>query len=163
MNPTEVICPAFLLYNMGKRAQTFLSVLDALWCPWRPGQTFHPWAPHPWLLLFPAVATASRTSHALQTQAAASPASRAGTGPSATSPAHLAPLARAAGSSVPAAGWERPVRQTLGTVSAATLGGWGPGEGGGLFGVGCPLLQDPHSSSGIAGPSPSRGPPPGQD
>lgn len=98
------------------------------------------------LLLFPAVATASRRSHALQTQAAVSPVSQAGTEPSATSPAQLAPLARAAGSCAPTAGLGRPVSQTLGTVSAVTLGGWGLGEGAGLFQVGCTFLQDPHSS-----------------
>lgn len=58
--------------------------------------------------------------------------------PSATSPAHPAPLARAAGSSAPAAGLGRPVGQTLGTVSAVTLGGWGPGEGASLLRVGGP-------------------------
>lgn len=65
-------------------------------------------------------------SRALRTQAAASPASRGGTGPSATSPAHLAPLVRAAGSNAPTAGLGRPVSQTLATVSAVTLAGWGP-------------------------------------
>lgn len=66
--------------------------------------------------------------------------------PSATSPAQLAPLARAAGSCAPTAGLGRPVSQTLGTVSAVTLGGWGLGEGAGLFQVGCTFLQDPHSN-----------------
>lgn len=66
-------------------------------------------------------------SHALQTQAAVSPASQAGMGPSATSPALLAPLAITAGSSAPTAGLGRPVSQTLGSVSAVTLAGWGPG------------------------------------
>ena len=83
----------------------------------------------PGLLLFPAVATASRISRALQTQAAARPASQAGTGPSATSPALLAPLARTVASSAPTAGLERPVSQTLVTVSAVSLAGGGPGEG----------------------------------
>lgn len=65
-------------------------------------------------------------NHALQTQAAVSPVSQAGTEPSVTSPAHLEPLAKAAGSSAPAAGLERPVSQILGTVRAVTLAGWGP-------------------------------------
>ena len=93
------------------------------------GATFVRLSGLPGLLLFPAVATASRISHALQTQATARPASRAGTGPSATSPALLAPLARTAGSSAPAAGLGRPVSQTPGTVSAVSLAGGGPGEG----------------------------------
>lgn len=78
-------------------------------------------------LLSPVVATASRTSPALQTRAAASPASRAGTGPSAASPAPRAPLGRAAGSSVPAAGVGRPVSQTADTAHTVSPAGWGPG------------------------------------
>ncbi|ELK01901.1 Endothelial cell scavenger receptor [Pteropus alecto] len=74
------------------------------------------------------VATASGMNHALQTQAAVSPVSQAGTEPSVTSPVHLEPLAKAAGSSAPAAGLERPVSQILGTVRAVTLAGWGPGS-----------------------------------
>lgn len=87
-----------------------------------------------------------------------SPASRAGTEPSATSPAHLALLARAVDSCAPTAGLGRPVSQTLGTVNTVTLGGWGPGEGAGLFRVGCTFLQDPGSSYslwGVAGPYPN--------
>lgn len=87
------------------------------------------------LFLFPAVATASRMSHVLQTQVAASPASPAGMGLSATSPALLAPLARAAGSSAPTAGLGRPASQTPGTVDIVTLAGWGPGEGASLLRV----------------------------
>lgn len=131
-------------------AQTCLSAsnLDVLQCPWRPGwillpstlQCLHE------LLLSPAVATASRRSHALQTQAAVSPASQAGMGPSAISPAHLAPLARTAGSSAPTASVGRPVSQTLGTAGVVILGGWGPGERAGFVRVGCTFLQDPHSS-----------------
>lgn len=48
-------------------------------------------------------------------------------GLSATSPALLVPLVRAAGSSAPTVGLGRPVSQTLGTVRAVTLAGWGSG------------------------------------
>lgn len=57
----------------------------------------------------PAVATANKIQRALQSQATVSPASRAGTGPSASSRALLAPLVRGALSSAPAAGLESPV------------------------------------------------------
>lgn len=56
-------------------------------------------------------------------------------GLSATSPALLAPLARAAGSSAPTAGLGRPASQTPGTVDIVTLAGWGPGEGASLLRV----------------------------
>lgn len=78
--------------------------------------------------LFIAAATASRRSPALQTRETVSRANLAGTGLGATSPAHLAPLARAVGSSVPTAGLGRPVSQTVATANTVTLAGRGPGK-----------------------------------
>lgn len=94
-------------------------------------------------------------NHALQTQAAVSPASQAGTGLSVTSPAHLVPLATAAGSSAPAAGLERPVSQIRGTARAVTPAGWGPGEGAGLLRMGCTFLQEPHPRCSLWGRQPT--------
>lgn len=93
-------------------------------------------------------------SRALRTQAAVSPVSRAGTGPSASSPAHLAPSARAAGSSAPTASLGRPVSQTLGTVRAVTLAGWGPGKGPACSVWGAPSFRilTPAAPSGVGVP-----------
>lgn len=110
------------------------------------GHSVHPPCSASHELLFPAVATASRISCALQTQAAVSPVSQAGMGLSATSPAHLAPLATAADNSAPTADLGRPVSQTLGTVRAVILAGWGPGKGAGLLKVGYTFLPNPHPS-----------------
>lgn len=73
--------------------------------------------------LLPAVATVSRMPRALQSPATVSPASQAGTGLSASSHVLQAPLVRGALGSAPAAGLESPVKQKLGTASAATLVG----------------------------------------
>lgn len=74
-----------------------------------------------------AVATVSRMLRALPSRATVSPASRAGTGLSASSHVHRALLVRSALGSAPAAGLGSPVKRKLGTASAATLVGWGTG------------------------------------
>ena len=79
-------------------------------------------------------------------------------GLSATSPALLVPLVRAAGSSAPTVGLGRPVSQTPGTVRAVTLAGWGSGEGAGLLGVGYTFLPDPHPSCPLLQHTHSHGP-----
>lgn len=134
-NPTrasEIVCPASLLYNMGKLrlkpARMALLEPKMLSRPWRPGWLRHPSASQGSLNSFSSQLwpVQAGISHALQTQAAASLRGQAGMGPSATSPALLAPLGRTAGSSAPTAGLERPVSQTLGTVSTVSLAGGGP-------------------------------------